>query len=186
VDYQGESETMTAENGAEVEKPRDAAEKTPWESELASFLTDLSKVQGETLQVLTRKRQCLVGIDTEGLTALAAQEQQVIDHLDTCLQRRAQLLQKAEQEGLPSDSIESLTDAIPPGKKRKLGDQVKLVSGQTRLLRHHSLTNWVVVQRTLLHLSQMIEIIATGGKKRPTYSKEVPRDTGGALVDRVA
>ena len=69
---------MTAEKGAEVETPRDAAEKTPWESELASFLTDLSKVQGETLQVLTRKRQCLVGIDTEGLTALAAQEQQVI------------------------------------------------------------------------------------------------------------
>jgi len=38
----------------------------------------------------------------------------------------------------------------------------------------------------LLHLSQMLEIIATGGKKRPTYSKDEAPDCGGALVDRVA
>lgn len=176
---------MTAAGGLEVGTPNDAAEETCWESELAGFLTDLSAVQGETLQVLMRKRECLIGVDTEGLAALAAREKEVIEHLETCLQRRAQLLLKAEREGLPSDSIESLTDALPRAKRRGLGEQVGLVNGQTRLLRHHSLTNWVVVQRTLLHLSQMVEIIATGGRMRPTYSKEIPRDSGGALVDKV-
>ena len=40
---------------------------------------------------------------------------------------------------------------------------------RSRLLQHQSLTNWVLVQRSLLHLSQLIEIIATGGRPKPTY-----------------
>ena len=56
-------------------------------------------------------------------------------------------------------------------------------AGKSRLLQHQSLTNWVVVQRTLLHLSQLLEIIATGGRLRPTYGKESPAASGGALLD---
>jgi hypothetical protein len=55
-----------------------------------------------------------------------------------------------------------------------------------RLLQHQSLTNWVVAQRTVLHLSQMIEIIATGGKLKPTYGKSDAALARGALVDREA
>jgi hypothetical protein len=54
---------------------------------------------------------------------------------------------------------------------------------RTRLLQHQSLTNWVIIQRTLLHLSQVIEIIATGGRMQPTYDKNPAR---GALVDQTA
>jgi hypothetical protein len=57
---------------------------------------------------------------------------------------------------------------------------------RSRLLQHQSLTNWVLVQRTLLHLSQMIEIIATGGRPKPTYEKGPGSNSGGALVDRAA
>ncbi|MHC4407137.1 MAG: hypothetical protein ACYTG0_46590, partial [Planctomycetota bacterium] len=59
-------------------------------------------------------------------------------------------------------------------------------TGRARLLQHQSLTNWVVVQRTLIHLSQMLEIIATGGQKQPTYGKEELVEPHGALVDREA
>ena len=48
-----------------------------------------------------------------------------------------------------------------------------------RLLQHHSLTNWVLVQRTLIHLSQVLEIIATGGRLKPTYGKDDSADSGG-------
>jgi hypothetical protein len=39
---------------------------------------------------------------------------------------------------------------------------------------------------SLLHLSQMIEIIATGGRPKPTYEKGPGSNSGGALVDRAA
>jgi hypothetical protein len=42
----------------------------------------------------------------------------------------------------------------------------------------------VVVQRTLIHLSQMLEIIATGGQMQPTYGKKESVQARGALVDR--
>lgn len=159
---------------------------TAWESELADFMTDLSSVQNETLEVLTRKRECLASIDAEGLAALAGREEDLMNRLQECLRRRAELLEKADQQGLPATSIGALAKALPSGRRGSLGDQVKQASGRTRLLRHQSLTNWVLVQRTLLHLSQMLEIIATGGKKRSTYSKVDASESGGALVDRVA
>jgi hypothetical protein len=52
------------------------------------------------------------------------------------------------------------------------------------MLQHQSLANWVLVQRTLLHLSQLIEIVATGGEKPPTYQRSGPVAASGALVDR--
>ncbi len=159
---------------------------TAWESELAGFMTDLSKVQDETLEVLSRKRECLANVDAEGLAALASREEQLMNRLQECLQRRSDLLDQADQQGLPATSIGALAKALPSGQQGDLGEQVKQANGRTRLLRHHSLTNWVLVQRTLLHLSQMLEIIATGGKKRPTYSKEDSPESGGSLVDRVA
>lgn len=159
---------------------------TVWESELAGFMSDLSSVQNETLEVLTQKRQCLAKIDTKGLADLAGREEELMNRLQECLRRRTELLERAEREGLPAASIGDLAKALPSGRTGELGKQVKDANGRTRLLRHQSLTNWVLVQRTLLHLSQMLEIIATGGKKRPTYSKDIASDSGGTLVDRVA
>ena len=159
---------------------------TAWESELASFMNDLSTVQNETLEVLAQKRKYLADVDTKGLAELAEREEQLMSRLQDCLRRRAELLEKADQQGLPASSIGALAKSLPSGRRGELGDQVKEANGRTRLLRHQSLTNWVLVQRTLLHLSQMLEIIATGGKKKPTYSKEDPSEGGGALVDSVA
>ena len=160
--------------------------ESAWESELASFLTELSAVQDESLEILTQKRELLVAADVDGLAEVTRREQGLIERLQGCLERRAKLLERAGQEGLPSESIRSLAAALPDGEKKELTDQLNEATGRTRLLRHHSLTNWVLVQRTLIHLSQMLEIIATGGQMRPTYGKEESVDARGALVDRAA
>ena len=75
-------------------------------------------------------------------------------------------------------------------KRAALGKQAKAASLRARLLQHESLTNWVLAQRTLLHLSQILEIVATGGVEKPTYAKgQTATSTGaatGAIVDRAA
>jgi flagellar biosynthesis/type III secretory pathway chaperone len=158
--------------------------ETAWESELAQFLTQLSAVQDESLEILTKKRELLVANDTEGLAALGTREETLIERLQACLRRREELLGRAAEEGLPADSIRSLTAALPDRQNAELAERVHQSTGQARLLQHHSLTNWVVVQRTLIHLSQMLEIIATGGKMQPTYGRGAPAEADGALVDR--
>ena len=159
---------------------------TVWESELASFLTELSAVQSESLEVLASKREALAAWNLEELARIGKREESLIHRLKQCLQRREELLEKAGREGLPDDSIRSLAAALPREGQDQLADQLGQTNGRSRLLQHNSLVNWVVVQRTLIHLSQLLEILATGGQMNPTYSREAETAHSGALVDRVA
>ena len=160
--------------------------ETSWESELAKLLNDLLAVQDELLGILTRKREMLLASDTDGLAAIGAEEERLIGSLQECMKRREELLARASQEGLPSASIRALTRSLPQAPRDQLHRQAQLARSRARLLKHHSLTNWVVVQRTLIYLSQMLEIIATGGRLQPTYGEGEPVHTSGALVDRAA
>ena len=155
-----------------------------WESLIADLLDDLSNVQGDLLTTLTAKRDAMAAGAMEQLEPLQQQEQDLSRRLEACHQRRAKLLQAAAAQGLPSASISQLAGVAAEDKQ--LGQQMEQVAASTRLLRHHSLTNWVLAQRSLLHLSQLLEILATGGQTKPTYSKEESPLVRGNLVDHAA
>ena len=159
---------------------------TTWETDLADFLTSLSTVQDELLSVLAKKRQCMAKRDLAGMQALMAREAELGDQLQAVQARRAELLSAAQAQGVACDNLSKLANKLPAGKREAIGKQVKDASWRMRLLQHQSLTNWVVAQRSVLHLSQMIEIIATGGRLRPTYGKSDAALARGALVDREA
>ena len=135
-------------------------------------MTDLLATQDETLSVLARKRELLLAGDTAGLASLDDEETQLVERLKDSLADRERLLELGAEQGLPHKNLQTLSESLPKGTigpERR--DQLKLAKARARLLRHHGLTNWVVAQRTLIHLSQMLEIIATGGRLRPTYDK---------------
>jgi hypothetical protein len=164
-----------------------------WETDIAALLTELADVQSALLSLLAEKRQVLATNDHQALIAMAAREQQLIDRLQACHDQRQQLLARAQAEGLPADSIGSLSDRLAPECRTRVQAGIRQAAERSRLLQHQSLTNWVLVQRTLLHLSQLIEIIATGGRLKPTYGNGSDRNAphhgamvGGALVDRAA
>jgi hypothetical protein len=155
------------------------------ESELSSLLTDLLDRQGQLLEILGRKQQLLGAADSDGMTAITAEEGRLVDGLQECLQRREQLLARARGEGMPAESIRALAAALPPAERKPIRRQVELAGARARLLQHQSLTNWVIIQRTLIHLSQLLEIIATGGTLQPTYGGG-QNSQRGSLVDRAA
>ncbi len=155
-----------------------------WETELAGFLARLTDVQQRTLDVLGRKRQMLTRGDLGGLGELAQAEADLVDELRQCLAQRKALLEDAAREGLPSDSLRAVAAALPGEQAGPLRQPLRQAALQARLLAHEGLVHWVLVQRTLLHLSQLLEIIATGGRLQPTYRKEDSLRVGGALVDR--
>jgi hypothetical protein len=161
------------------------------ESEIAGLLSDLSSVQRDLLDALNRKRTMLAAGDGSALTAMASGEQNLMARLQACHERRQRLLAQAAADGLPADSIRSLAGAFPPGVRDRFRPDVEEAQHRSRLLQHECLTNWVLVQRTLLHLSQLVEIIATGGRMKPTYGNGSDRgahrpeaNSGGVLVDR--
>ncbi len=154
------------------------------EADIAGLLNELSSVQGDLLSVLTTKREKLVAGDGAALVNMAAQEQDLVVRLEACQQRRQRLLSQAALDGLPGDSIKSLSKSLPALSRRRLRGELDEAQQRSRLLQHECLTNWVLVQQTLLHLSQLIEIIATGGRMKPTYGNGSDQQDHGALVDQ--
>ncbi len=145
-----------------------------WEQALPELLEELSSVQQDWLAVLVDKQQLLLNPTAEtSLRELQSREQELLARLQACHEQRERLLARAEQQGKPHENLRLLTAALPEGAARQT-IQGKLDSAQQQLLllRQRNLSNWVLHQRSLIHLSQMLEIIATGGRLQPTYEKE--------------
>lgn len=157
-----------------------------WETEIGGLLTELSEVQTALLSLLSEKRLLIAAGDHVKLSSLGARETELSSRLQACHDRRQQLLAQASEDGLPVDSIRALSDQLPAESRGRVQASIQEAAERTKLLQNQSLASWVLVQRSLLHLSQMIEIIATGGRPKPTYGKGSDRAASGALVDRAA
>jgi flagellar biosynthesis/type III secretory pathway chaperone len=155
-----------------------------WESDLAELLERLSAAQRDLLSLLATKRTLIVARDHNGLAALAEREGELAAELQACQQRRQELLAQADAHGLPGGSLAELSEALPIRTANALRTPIDEARNRARLIRHECLTQWVAVQRTVLHLSQMLEIIATGGRSQPTYGKGRIAERGGALMDQ--
>ncbi len=157
-----------------------------WESDLAGLLEDLTQVQEELLAVLGRKRQCMAAGDLRGMKELQPAEQALCDRLQVCHDRRGELLQEAAQDGMPTGSLGGLASLLKPHGRTGSGQGSQTGGLRMSLLQHNCLVNWVLAQKALLHASQMLEIIATGGRLQPTYGNRAGRTASGALVDQEA
>lgn len=156
------------------------------ETEIGTLLDELSSVQSELLGVLSDKREALIRADVSRLTELQPREERLASRLAECQERRIALLAVAKEQGRPHDSIAKVAKTAGGGKHNKLGERVKETAARTRLLQHQSLANWVLAQRSLLHVSQLIEIIATGGRMQPTYGDKESVHARGSLVNQQA
>ena len=156
------------------------------EAEISALLDELSAAQGELLEVLAEKRSALSTADVVRLTELQPREEKLLVRLADCQERRSALLAEAKRQGQPCGNIAMLAVKANRGKPSKLAERVKETAGRTRLLQHQSLTNWVLAQRSLLHVSQLLEIIATGGRMQPTYGDTESVHARGSLVNHEA
>ena len=156
-------------------------------TQIEEFLDSLSVVQDATLEFLIRKGDLLGKSDTKGLAEIAGEEQTVMDRLHGVFEQRHQILQQAKEADLPCDTLELLAarlDRETPGST--LEERCRESIRKSRLLQHQSLANWILAQRTAVHLSQLIEIIGTKGKPGQTYNRHHGKEksyTGGTLVD---
>lgn len=157
-----------------------------WVDTLAEFLNELSATQAELLDVLSAKRELMAKGELENLESLQQRETEISARLKACHERRCGLLEQARDEGLPADNLGELAKSLPQDDSKEIGEKVEDAMLRTRMLQHESLTNWVIAQRSLLHVSQMLEIIATGGRAKPTYGITGNAYSGGSLMDQEA
>ena len=156
------------------------------EQDLLDFLKELAQVQDDLLTVLTQKRKCLACGDLGAIRETQQHEERVLERLTACHSKRAELLAEAQSRGLASENLSDLAATIDRRQTPKLRTQVQEIQGRMRLLQSGTVTNWLLAQRTLLHISQLIEIIATGGKMQPTYVVGESIQSRGSLLNQEA
>ncbi len=159
-------------------------QQNDWEADLTGLLDELSSVQTELLDVLAAKRDSMASNDMQQMIDLHPRAEALCDRLRSCHQQREDLIAIANEQGVPAENLGNIAATLAKADRKKVTKQMTAASARMRLLQHQSLANWVLAQRTILHLSQLLEIIATGGHLQPTYSRDEPSDSRGALVDR--
>lgn len=157
-----------------------------WETELSDYLAELTNVQAELLIVLKEKRARMAACDLPGLEETQPRAEELAQRLQACQQRRQELLHRAAAEGLPATSLQQLAGTLKQDKNPDLANQVKNAAASCDLLRHQTLTNWIFAQRSLLHVAEMLEIIATGGRLQPTYGYSDAIHSTGSLLNHQA
>jgi len=156
------------------------------EQQTAEFLRHISDVQSELLQVLNQKRDLMIANDLEGMQQAQECEQVLLARLQDLQDSRQELLSTAGERGLPADSVKSLVKALESPEDRNMTRQAAQAGNAMRHIQNETLTNFVLAQQTVIHLSQLLQIIATGGKIKPTYEADNASNQGGTLVDHDA
>lgn len=155
-----------------------------WESEVAGLLNRLSHAQQQLLDLLNRKRVLLLQRDRQGLSNLVVEEERLCAELQACQELRQNMLARASAAGLSAASIRQLVGNLPGDSQQPLRQSVDTAQQRAHLLRHHCMSQWVAMQRTMLHLSHLIEILATGGQIKPTYGRRGTTLPSGTLMDQ--
>lgn len=155
--------------------------------QILGVLNDLEPIQKQLLNLYQEKSKALKQVDVELIEQLGALEEQLTRELQFVILRRQQLLQEAEKQGLPADSMQNLLSALGVDKSNPIFQRIYDAQEQSQALRHESWVQWIVSQRSYQHYSQILELIAHAGQKVPTYSRgQNENNTGGAIFDASA
>lgn len=157
-----------------------------WEADVSNLLTELAETQQELLDVLSYKGRQLAG-KQEFSAADADREIKLLERLHECHGRRAEMLRAAREHGKPTTSLKAIAEGFPQAETRaQFKSRFQQAEQQSKLIQHRCLTQWLVAQRTLIHLSQLLEILATGGREQPTYGTGSVSSPKGGLMDNNA
>ncbi|MDR1480452.1 MAG: flagellar protein FlgN [Planctomycetaceae bacterium] len=153
------------------------------------FLDQLSAIQELAITVLREKQFLLVNAERSALDAIAVRENELLVQLKNIQDKRKAILQRAEKNGIKTDSIATLCEQMFPNNidLRRRIDAAKQRSRQIHII---ALSNWTMTQRSITHLSQIMELIETRGLGKTTYPNTIVKSDnqsgGNGIVDHVA
>ena len=151
-------------------------------TEILDFLNQLLETQTQMLAVLHKKQAILVRPEKKAIASITAEEEKAVETMQAILKRREELLTTARLQNVPGDSIEQLCRHCFPHNidVQKMTNEAQHRTHQIRLLAY---TNWTLSRKSMIHVSQILELLETQGQGKTTYQPPISRN---GFVDRVA
>jgi hypothetical protein len=135
------------------------------------------------------KREAIRQANAAEIDRLTKIEEARVAELQVHLRRREQILQRARQMGLASDSLTSLVKTFREPFRESLLAHIDETRRMADANRRESWILWIVCKQSLRFFSDVVELIANGGRRAPIYSTRPASSepsTGGALLDAQA
>jgi len=156
--------------------------------EIEQLLFALEETQEELGALYRAKRNAIRRADLSDMERLAQSEQGLVERLKTQLQHRSRILQQVKLTGRKSDSLESVVQSLESPARDRLLKQIERTRRAADVNRRESWIVWIVSRQSLRLFSEIMDLIANGGRKAPVYSaqSDSPISMGGALLDASA
>lgn len=154
-------------------------------TEIQDYLTQLIESQNQWLAVLHKKQAILVKPEKEAMALIALEEEKAVESMQNVLKRREELLTSARLQNIRGDSIEQLSEHFFPRNVavQQLLDEARHRTQQIRFLNY---TNWLISRKSLIHVSQILELLDKGRSKTTYQPQSNSQTTRSNFVDRVA
>lgn len=156
--------------------------------ELERFAAALIEAQQALLEILRRKRKALASSDLAALAALESPETAAAQKLQTLVAWRARILDIAQRAGKKFENLSDLAQSLTGPQKAKVVAALEAARALAAELQQESWIHWVITNRCCNFYGEVLELIAHGGKKPPTYQSSntdwVQR--GGAVLNASA
>ena len=155
-------------------------------TDILNFLKQLIEAQDQMLAVLQKKQAVLVRPEKEAMASVSVEEESMLQKMQHVLDHREELLTTARLQNIRSDSMEQLCEHLFPHniEVQKLINGAKHRTHQIGLLAY---TNWTMTRKSMIHISQILELLETRGQGKTTYHPQSNNDIShGGFVDRVA
>ena len=145
--------------------------------QIEGFLSSLETLQAILKSLYRKRKDALTEGDLIGIKSCHVQEEQVTKQLQQLLEDRKIIIQSANQRQFPGITLREVAQSVfalsdfSPLEKNHLEGKIKLAEEQMAELRQESWTQWIIANRNLQYVNDVIELIANGGKKRFDVSR---------------
>lgn len=166
--------------------PPAATPRTPAQLlvEIQQLVAELLTTGEELLQHYERKSSAMQRASAEEMLKLTEIELTLTQRLERGLNKRRAILKDAGQLRLPHRSLRELIAQLPDAPSEELNAALSRIQQRSQQLRLIGWSHWVVAHRTQAHYNELIDLIAQGGHRSPTYSQHAQREgKGGVLLD---
>jgi hypothetical protein len=158
--------------------------------DIEDLLVAIEETQAALADVYRDKRSAIRHANGPGLDRLTTIEKTLVADLQVHLRRREQILQQARQLGLPADSLSSVVRTFDEPLRERLIAQIEETRRVADANRRESWILWIVCKQSLRFFTDVLELIANGGRRAPIYLARpgavAELSTGGSLLDAQA
>ncbi|HXY33752.1 MAG TPA: hypothetical protein VEI07_05955 [Planctomycetaceae bacterium] len=158
--------------------------------DIEELLVEIDETQFALSGAYRDKRGAIRQANGPEIARLTKIEESLVADLQAHLRRREQILQRARQRGLPGDSLASVVRTFDESIREELLTRIEQTQRTAEANRRESWILWIVCKQSLRFFSDVVELIANGGRRAPVYLANpgavAALSTGGALLDAKA